>query len=65
MSGNQLTELDQKLREIALLNWSQFVSLVGRDAITSAKACLLRQKKQSHSQISIKLDITEAQARYK
>jgi hypothetical protein len=60
----ELTELDKKLREMAMLNWPQFVALVGKDAITSAKACLLRQKKQSYPQISIKLGITESQAKY-
>lgn len=60
----EMTELDQKLREIAMLNWSQFVDLVGRDAITSAKACLLRKRKMSYPQISIKLSITESQAKY-
>jgi hypothetical protein len=49
---------------MALLNWHQFAALVGKDAITSAKACLLRQKRQSYPQISIKLGITESQAKY-
>lgn len=64
MNDVKLTELDHKLREMALTNWSQFVQFVGKDAITSAKVCLLRQKQQSYQQISIKLSISEKQARY-
>lgn len=59
-----MTDLDKKLQEIALLNWKQFVTLIGEDAVTSAKVCLLRQNKKSYGEISNKLGITEHQARY-
>lgn len=58
-----MTELDKKLQEIALTNWNQFVTLMGEDAIIAAKTCLLRQNGSSYGEISIKLKITEKQAR--
>jgi hypothetical protein len=64
LQKKELTELDRKLQEIALLNWSQFVKLVGEDAIISAKICLLRQADRSYGEISQKLSITERRARY-
>lgn len=64
MSNLHQTDLDKKLQEIALLNWPQFVALIGAEAVTSAKVCLLRQNKSSYGEISIKLGVTEKQARY-
>lgn len=61
----ELTELDRKLQEIALMNWSQFVKLVGEDAIISAKVCILRQADRSYGEISQKLSVSEALARYR
>lgn len=60
----KMTELDKKLQEIALSNWQQFVQLVGEDAITSAKICLLRQNNASYGEIKNRLGITTDQARY-
>lgn len=59
-----VTELDKKLQEMALTNWSQFVQLVGEDAIVAAKMCMLRQDKRSYGEISVKLGLTHDQARY-
>jgi hypothetical protein len=59
-----MTDLDKRIQEIAALNWNQFVSLIGEDAITKAKICLLRQNNKSYGEISNKLGITEHQARY-
>lgn len=59
-----MTDLDKQLQEIATKNWKQFAALMGKDAIRRAKICLLRGKELSYSQISIRLDITEHQARY-
>lgn len=59
-----MTDLDKQLQEIATKNWKQFAALMGEDAIRRAKICLLRGKELSYSQISIRLDITEYQARY-
>lgn len=60
----RMTELDKKLQEIALVNWEQFVHLVGQEAITSAKICLLRQNNASYGEIENRLGITTNQARY-
>lgn len=62
--NNSMTELDKKLQEMAILNWPQFVQMIGLDALTAAKVCLLRQDKKSYGEISYKLGITEHQARY-
>jgi hypothetical protein len=60
-----LTELDKRLQQIALMNWTQFVSIIGEDAIMSAKICLLRQEdKKSYGEIAVKLGVTEKKARY-
>lgn len=59
-----MTDLDKKLQEMAVMNWPQFAKLVGDDALTAAKVCLLRQQNKSYNEIGIKLRITEHQARY-
>lgn len=59
-----MTDLDKKLQEIAVMNWQQFVDLVGEDAILTAKVCLLRQDKKSYTQIQQKLGLSEKQVRY-
>lgn len=59
-----MTDLDKKLQEIAVMNWKQFVALVGEDALTSAKICLLRREKKSYGEIKNKLGITKNQAEY-
>jgi hypothetical protein len=58
------TELDDELRNLALCDWPTFYELIGRDAITSAKICILRKRNLSYGQIKIKLDITTRQAEY-
>lgn len=59
-----MTDLDKKLQEMALMNWPQFVKLMGEDAIIAAKICLLRQQNKSYGEISVKLNVTEKKARY-
>jgi|GEM_PF-5921126 len=59
-----MTDLDKKLQEIATRNWPQFVALIGANAITAAKICMLRGDGKSYGQIQTKLGITEDQARY-
>lgn len=59
-----MTDLDKKLQEIALLNWTQFVQLIGKDAILSAKSCLLRKQNYSYGEICNKLGLTKDQVRY-
>lgn len=58
------TELDKQLRDIAILDWPGFVKLVGEDAITNAKVCLLKGKGKSYNQIATRLSITKNQAQY-
>lgn len=70
MSDNHLngkkpmTDLDKRLQEMALLNWAQFVALVGEGCIKSAKVCLLRQKGRSLGEIAQKLQITYRQSEW-
>jgi len=59
-----MTDLDKKLQEIALMNWKQFVALIGEDALISAKVCLLRQDKKSYGEIQQKLKLTKNQVEY-
>lgn len=61
---SQLTPLEEKLREIALLNWDQFAKLIGEKAILDAKICLLRQNGKSWTEICNKLEVSKNQARY-
>lgn len=61
---SQLTPLEQKLREIAILNWDQFAKLIGEKAILDAKICLLRQSGKSWAEICNKLDVLPNKARY-
>lgn len=49
---------------MAVLNWPQFAKLLGEDALTAAKICLLRQQNKSYGEISVKLNVTEKKARY-
>ena len=60
-----MTDLDKKLQEIALMNWKQFVALIGEDALLSAKICLLRKNGKSYGEISNKLNVTERLAQYR
>lgn len=59
-----MTDLDKKLQEMAVMNWPQFAKLLGDDALTAAKICLLRQQNKSYGEISVKLNVTEKKARY-
>jgi hypothetical protein len=61
---DRLTDLDKKLQEIALVNYTQFVALVGEDAINKAKACLLRQSNNSYGKISQKLGVSRRRAQH-
>lgn len=64
MAVQPMTDLDKKLQEIALMNWTQFVALIGPDAIIAAKVCLLRQQKKSYGEIQQKLGLTKNQVEY-
>lgn len=64
MAESKMTQLDQKLREMALVNWEQFVALIGEDAILRAKMCMMRQNGASYGQICLKLGVKEGAVRY-
>lgn len=59
-----ITELDKKLQDIAISDWKQFLEIAGDDFIITIKARVLRKEGKSYQQISMKLSITPAQARY-
>jgi hypothetical protein len=59
-----LTELDKKIIQIAISNPPQFFSLIGEDALRSAKTCLLRQDKKSYGAIAMQLRTTRDKVRY-
>lgn len=58
------TEIDNKLRDLALTDWATFVKFMGDDAYTAMKICLMRKDAASYGMIQIKLNVSRAQARY-
>lgn len=59
-----MTDLDLKIKEMAQTDWETLMQLMGSGALITVKARLLRKNGKSYKQISVKLEITEAQARY-
>jgi hypothetical protein len=59
-----MTDLDKQLQEIALMNWAQFVALIGEDAMIAAKICLLRKQDYSYGEIAMKLKVNRDKASY-
>lgn len=59
-----MTDLDKQLQKIALMNWKQFVSVIGEDAIKRAKVCLLRQEGNKYDYICKVLDLSKNQVQY-
>ena len=57
------TNLDGELKELAIENWEEFVSLIGPDALVSAKVCHLRKVGKSYGQIAAKLKLSKKQVR--
>lgn len=55
------TELDKELQQLSLIDWPAFVQLVGEDAITAAKVCILKSRGKSLAQIATRLTITKRQ----
>lgn len=53
----ELKPLDIELQELAKNDWEKFVSLVGKDAIISAKICILRSENKSYGEISVRLEV--------
>lgn len=52
----KLTDLDKQIINIAVMNPSQFIDMIGEDTLLRMKACLLRQNGNTYGQISTKLD---------
>lgn len=63
MSQSAPSELDNKLRELALTDWQKFVQLVGKDTIDKAKVCLLRQNNKSYGMVSRMVGLSIMQVR--
>lgn len=53
------TDLDLQLQQLALIDWSTFVKLIGDDAILNAKICMLRSRGDSMVKISNKFSLTK------
>ena len=58
------TELDKELQQLAMVDWPTFCQLLGDDAITSAKVCILKSRGKSLNQIATKLSIGREKVRY-
>lgn len=58
------TDLDIKLRDLAVNDWVTFYKLIGKDAIMAAKICMLRKQNKSLGQIQAKLEVSRMQVRY-
>ncbi|HRA42326.1 MAG TPA: hypothetical protein PLV31_01385, partial [Gammaproteobacteria bacterium] len=59
-----MTDLDKQLQQMALMNWRQFASIMGADAIKRAKICLLRQQGNKYDYICKVLDLSKNQVQY-
>lgn len=59
-----MTELDKELQKMALMNWEQFVALIGEDAIKKAKVCILRKEGNKYEYISMVMKLSKNQVQY-
>lgn len=64
MSNNNMTKLDLTLQDMATVNWEQFVSLIGIDAIQKAKTCLLRGGGHSYGEIGMTIGVDKNVVRH-
>ena len=64
MAAEQLSKIDERLRDIAIKDWAQFLSLLGKEKLTIAKVRLLRAEGKSYNQIASRLNITLSQVRH-
>ena len=53
---SQMSPLDRRLQELALLNWELFCTYTGVN-IQQAQVCLLRSQGRSLGQIAVKLSL--------
>lgn len=58
------TPLDMELRDLAAFDWTAFVQLIGDEAITKAKVCMLLKRGSSYNQIANRLKITKRKAQW-
>lgn len=57
------SNLDDKIQQLAITNFAQFLVLIGHDALQAAKARMLRAEGKSYQQIALKLGMTIQQVR--
>lgn len=62
--NKHITPLDIQLKDLAMSDWDAFLLLIGEDAITKAKVCLLLNKGLSYNQVANKLQIAKHQVEY-
>ena len=55
---------DEKLQDLAMCNWAMFVSLLGKDALISAKIRILRDEGRTYQEICNKLNVSIMQVRH-
>lgn len=58
-----MTDLDKKIKELAISDWEKFMQVAGTDFLITFKARILRSEGKSWQQISMKLEISPRQAR--
>ena len=62
MKINLITnDMDEELKHLALSDWHAFVTLIGPDAIITAKVHVMKKNGKSINQIANKLKITKSQ----
>lgn len=54
-------EIDEELKSLAMLQWQIFITLIGPDAVMTAKVHLMKRKGKSINQIATRLKITKSQ----
>lgn len=59
-----MTEIDERLQEMAKTDWKKFMEIIGEDSILIAKSRLLRKEGKSYQQISLKIGTTISQVRH-
>lgn len=56
-----IIEIDEELQQLARLQWEIFITLIGPDAVVTAKVHLMKRKGKSINQIARILKITKSQ----
>lgn len=58
-----MNDTEQRLQNIAIKDWAEFLVLLGHKSLIKAKVTMLRKDGKSWAQIATKLNITVSQAR--